>query len=40
MSNTRNTPIEALEYAFPLRVGAYALRQGSGETAVIAAEMA
>ena len=30
MSNTRNTPIEALEYAFPLRVGAYALRDGSG----------
>jgi len=30
MSNTRNTPIEALEYAFPFRVRAYALRRGSG----------
>lgn len=30
MSNTRNTPIEALEYAFPLRVQTYALREGSG----------
>jgi N-methylhydantoinase B len=30
MSNTRNTPIEALEYAFPLRVVEYALRRGSG----------
>ncbi|MCB8982424.1 MAG: hydantoinase B/oxoprolinase family protein [Ardenticatenaceae bacterium] len=30
MSNTRNTPVEALEYAFPLRVEAYALRAGSG----------
>ena len=30
MSNTRNTPIEALEQALPLRIRTYALRQGSG----------
>jgi len=30
MSNTRNTPVEALEYAFPLRVEQYSLRRGSG----------
>ncbi|MCC7358489.1 MAG: hydantoinase B/oxoprolinase family protein [Anaerolineales bacterium] len=30
MSNTRNTPVEALEYAYPLRVERYALRAGSG----------
>jgi N-methylhydantoinase B len=30
MSNTLNTPIEALELEFPLRVVAYALRRGSG----------
>ncbi len=30
MSNTRNTPIEALEHAFPLRIEHYALRRGSG----------
>jgi N-methylhydantoinase B len=30
MSNTRNTPVEALEYSFPLRVAEYRLRQGSG----------
>jgi N-methylhydantoinase B len=30
MSNTRNTPAEALEYHYPLRVRAYALRRGSG----------
>jgi N-methylhydantoinase B len=30
MSNTRNTPIEALEYSFPLRVEAYRLRPDSG----------
>jgi len=30
MSNTRNTPIEALEYALPIRVECYALRHGSG----------
>jgi len=30
MSNTRNTPVEALEYSYPIRVEAYALRRGSG----------
>ncbi len=30
MSNTLNTPVEALEYAYPLRVTRYALRRGSG----------
>ena len=30
MTNTRNTPIEALERAFPIRVMRYALREGSG----------
>lgn len=30
MTNTRNTPIEALELAYPLRVDAYRLRPGSG----------
>jgi N-methylhydantoinase B len=30
MTNTRNTPVEALEYALPVRVLAYALREGSG----------
>ena len=30
MTNTMNTPIEALERAFPLRVLRYRLRQGSG----------
>lgn len=30
MTNTRNTPIEALERAFPLRVRVYGLRVGSG----------
>jgi N-methylhydantoinase B len=30
MSNTRNTPIEALEYAFPIQVMRYALRRNSG----------
>ncbi len=30
MSNTLNTPIEALEYSYPLRVVAYRLRAGSG----------
>lgn len=30
MTNTLNTPVEALEYALPLRVLAYALREGSG----------
>jgi len=30
MTNTLNTPIEALEHAFPFRVCRYALRRGSG----------
>ncbi len=30
MTNTKNTPIEALERAYPLRVLRYRLRQGSG----------
>ena len=30
MTNTLNTPAEALEYAYPLRVQAYRLREGSG----------
>ncbi|HUF31860.1 MAG TPA: hydantoinase B/oxoprolinase family protein [Acidimicrobiales bacterium] len=30
MTNTKNTPIEALERAFPLRVVRYRLREGSG----------
>ena len=30
MSNTLNTPVEALELEFPLRVVDYALRRGSG----------
>jgi N-methylhydantoinase B len=30
MSNTRNTPVEALERAYPLRVTTYALRDRSG----------
>jgi N-methylhydantoinase B len=30
MSNTRNTPVESLEWAYPLRIGTYAVRRGSG----------
>src|SRR5690606_13510847 len=30
MSNTRNTPVEALEFGLPIRVDEYALRAGSG----------
>jgi N-methylhydantoinase B len=30
MTNTMNTPIEALEFAFPLRLKRYTLRRGSG----------
>jgi len=30
MTNTRNTPVEALEAAYPLRVEEYSLRTGSG----------
>jgi N-methylhydantoinase B len=32
MSNTRNTPIEALETTYPLRIAEYALRADSGGT--------
>jgi N-methylhydantoinase B len=32
MSNTLNTPIEALEREYPLRIVRYALRSGSGGT--------
>ena len=30
MSNTRNTPVEAIEHYLPIRIRRYALRQGSG----------
>nr|BBH92348.1 N-methylhydantoinase B [Thermogemmatispora argillosa] len=30
MSNTQNTPVEAFEYAYPMRITRYALRDGSG----------
>lgn len=30
MTNTRNTPVEALEHAYPLRVLRYEIRRGSG----------
>ena len=30
MTNTLNTPIEALEFAYPLRITRYAIRRGSG----------
>src|SRR5262249_39835681 len=30
MTNSLNTPVEALEYAYPLRVRRYAIRRGSG----------
>jgi N-methylhydantoinase B len=30
MTNSLNTPVEALEYAYPLRVRRYAVRRGSG----------
>jgi N-methylhydantoinase B len=30
MSNTRNTPIESLEHAYPIVIEHYALREGSG----------
>ena len=32
MSNTRNTPIESLEQAYPLRIDEYSVRRGSGGT--------
>ncbi|MGX6450020.1 hydantoinase B/oxoprolinase family protein, partial [Patulibacter sp. S7RM1-6] len=34
MSNTRNTPVEALETSFPVRVETYAVRRGSGGAGV------
>src|SRR5207245_7646189 len=34
MSNTLNTPVEALELSYPLRVERYALRLGSGGAGV------
>ena len=30
MTNTMNTPIEALEFAFPLRLQEYSIRRGTG----------
>lgn len=30
MTNTKNTPVEALEYAYPLRIRRYQVRRGSG----------
>lgn len=30
MTNTLNTPVEALEYAYPFRISRYTLREGSG----------
>jgi N-methylhydantoinase B/oxoprolinase/acetone carboxylase alpha subunit len=30
MTNTRNTPIEALEHSFPLHMEEYSVRRGSG----------
>lgn len=30
MSNTLNTPVEAFEYAYPMRITRYQLRDGSG----------
>ncbi len=30
MTNTLNTPVEALEYAYPIRVLRYEIRSGSG----------
>jgi N-methylhydantoinase B len=32
MSNTRNTPIESLEQAYPIRIDEYSVRRGSGGT--------
>ena len=34
MSNTLNTPIEALEYQFPIRVNKYRLRSNSGGSGI------
>ncbi|MYG39694.1 MAG: hydantoinase B/oxoprolinase family protein, partial [Nitrospira sp. SB0677_bin_15] len=30
MTNTMNTPVEALEYAYPFRISRYVIRQGTG----------
>jgi N-methylhydantoinase B len=30
MSNTRNTPVESLEWAYPIRIECYAVRRNSG----------
>ena len=40
MSNTLNTPVEALELEFPLRVVEYSVRRGSGGAGRIAAATA
>ena len=40
MTNSLNTPIEALEYAFPFRMIQYAIRRGSGGAGRIAAATA
>ncbi len=32
MTNTKNTPVEALEHAYPLEIVRYAIRRGSGGT--------
>ena len=34
MSNTRNTPIESLEWAYPIRIEEYSMRRGSGGAGV------
>ena len=34
MSNTRNTPIESLEWAYPIHIEEYAIRRGSGGAGV------
>lgn len=34
MSNTRNTPIESLEWAYPIRIEEYSVRRGSGGAGV------
>ena len=34
MTNTLNTPVEALEYAYPLRIRRYEVRRGSGGAGV------
>ena len=39
MTNSLNTPIEALEYAYPFRVRRYGYRYGSGGEGNFAAAM-